>query len=118
MPLFLVGDLGELIDLNLFTVVAPPDTVGFCTKDEELTSIPRLSKDSLMPKDMSEEKVRVNSPERFSPRSSRSSGKKFTRFSRKSSSKLEDKLKSISLVDKNPNNAEKDLLVPFSKLGN
>lgn len=118
MPFFLVGQIGNLFDENLFTVFVPPDLAGLSTKDELLASIPRLNKDSLMPQDLSEEKVRASSPDRLSPRSSCSSIKKITGISRRSSTKLQDKLKSISFAEKDPKKPAQNAHQSFSRLDN
>lgn len=69
-------------------IVCAPDVVGMTMSEEPLCNVPKLDKDTLMPKDLSEEKVRVHSPERMSPRSSCSSLRKGLRMVKRSSSKL------------------------------
>jgi hypothetical protein len=61
----------EISLLQLF-----PTPMDRLLAEDNLADIPRIEKDALMPKDLSLEKVRVQSPRRTSPRSSVSSMRK------------------------------------------
>ena len=76
-------------------------------EEDLLISVPKLDKDTLMPKDLSEEKVRVSPPRRLSPQSSRSSTRKGMNGTQLNSIKLADKLKSISATEKKATNRQK-----------
>ena len=53
MPMFLAGEVGRLIGENMGAVARPADRkLGM--EEEVVANVPRLEKDTLMPKDVSE----------------------------------------------------------------
>lgn len=95
MPLFVQGEVAKLIQENMGALARPAE-LRLGLDEETLQNVPKLEKDTLMPKEMGEEKVKPVSPDRLSPRSS-ASLRKSLKFSRKESNGLSNKLKSISM---------------------
>lgn len=56
MPLFLIESLGRTVQENMQGIIHLADGLENYCQDEQLACIPKIEKDSLMPKDLSEEK--------------------------------------------------------------
>ena len=95
MPLFLQGEVGKLIQENVGTLARPAE-LRLGLEEDTLQNVPKLEKDTLMPKDLSEEKASPKSPDCLSPRSS-ASLRKSLKLAKKDSKGLTSKLKSISM---------------------
>ena len=76
-----------------------PSPMERMIKEDVMVEIPRIDKDTLMPKDLSQESVRVQSPRRTSPRSSASSMRKIA-FKKRESTNIVEKLQSVSFTEK------------------
>lgn len=82
------------------TVNLSPPTRTQGLTEEDISRVPKIEKDTLMPKDMSQEKIDLKEASKLSPKSSTASMRKVLGLSKRNSEGLASKLKSISFNDK------------------